>query len=455
MNQRIWTCLLALLFLLSPLSAFALGETTDDAVVAAAADTGVLSESKPVSQTPRVTVTYDPEQQKTPDDLPAIACKAAYIADPASGKVFFEKRAHEKMYPASTTKLLTALLVLEHCTPDETATVSASAVSRVPAGYVTANLKAGETHTIRTLLQALLIPSANEAAFVLAEHVGGSVEAFADLCNKRAAELGCETLHFVNPNGIHDNNHFCSAYDLFLIAKECRKYELFNEIVTMKSVTLPATSVYPANDRTYQNTNQLLLASSGYYLPACTGIKTGYTEEAGECLVSSTSGDHLDLICVVLGGTPGAGQRFSDSKKLLTYVNDHYAYQQIADQQVPLAHLTVQKATGKTRELDIVLQTDIASVAPNGLTPDKVPVQMDLPQELKAPILQNQVLGSVTYSVDGLIYTADLVAQHDVIKQPYWLYNLLVVLAAFVLFVVLRTVYLQQKRKRRRRRAKR
>ena len=93
MNQRIWTCLLALLFLLSPLSAFALGETTDDAVVVAAADTGVLSESEPVSQTPRVTVTYDPEQQKTPDDLPAIACKAAFIADPASGKVFFEKRA--------------------------------------------------------------------------------------------------------------------------------------------------------------------------------------------------------------------------------------------------------------------------------------------------------------------------------------------------------------------------
>jgi len=449
MNKRILAFLFAFLFLLSPVCAFA---AADEAVVAAAADPDVLVQGDPPAQTPRVAVTYDPNAQQTPDDLPAVACKAAYIADPASGKVFFEKRAHEKMYPASTTKMLTALLVLENCSPDETATVSQRAVSLVPAGYVTANLKAGETHTIRTLLQALLIPSANEAAFVLAEHVGGSVEAFADLCNKRAAELGCETLHFVNPNGIHDANHYCSAYDLYLVAKACRQFDLFNEIVTMKSVTIPATTIYPANDRTYQNTNQLLLPSSGYYVPGCTGIKTGYTTEAGECLVSSASGDNLDLICVVLGGEPGAGQRFSDSKKLLTYVYDHYAYQQIADKQVPLAHLTVQKATKKTRELDVMLQVDIHSVAPNGTTPDNVPTQIDLPAELKAPVRQGLVLGSVTYSVDGLIYTADLVAQHDVVKKPYWLYNLLVIFALFVLFVAVRTVYLQQKRKRRRKR---
>lgn len=449
MNQRIFAFLLMLCLLVSAPAAYAV-DGTDDAVVAAA-DTQALPPDDAAS-VPQWAVTYDPKQQKTPDDLPSVACKAAYVADPASGKVFFEKNAHEKMYPASTTKLLTALLVLERCTPDETAKVSAGAVSRVPAGYVTANLKAGETHTVRTLLQALLIPSANEAAFVLAEHVAGSVEAFAAMCNDRAAELGCENLHFVNPNGIHDNDHYCTAYDLFLVAKACRKYDLFNEIVTMKSVTVPPTEIYPANDRTYQNTNQLLLPSSGYYLSDCTGIKTGYTPQAGECLVSSASAENLDLICVVLGGKPGAGQRFSDSKKLLTYVYDHYTYQLLADKTVPLAHLTVKKATKKTQELDVIMQTDLCAVAPNEITPENVPVTIDLPEELKAPIRKNQVLGKVTYSVDGFVYTTDLVALHDVAKKPYWLYNLLVVFALFVLFVAARTVYLQQKRKRRRKR---
>lgn len=451
MNQRILAFLLMLCLLLSPVSVCALSEGVDDAVVAAAADTQALPPDG-AAAVPQWAVTYDPKQQKTPDDLPSVACKAAYVADPDSGKVFFEKNAHEKMYPASTTKLLTALLVLEHCTPDETAKVSAGAVSRVPAGYVTANLKAGETHTVRTLLQALLIPSANEAAFVLAEHVAGSVEAFAAMCNDRAAELGCENLHFVNPNGIHDNDHYCTAYDLFLVAKACRKYDLFNEIVTMKSVTVPPTEIYPANDRTYQNTNQLLLPSSGYYLSACTGIKTGYTPQAGECLVASASDENLDLISVVLGGKPGAGQRFSDSKKLLTYVYDHYTYQLLADKTVPLAHLTVKKATKKTQELDVIMQTDLRAVAPNEITPENVPVTIDLPEELKAPIRKNQVLGKVTYSVDGFVYTTDLVALHDVAKKPYWLYNLLVVFALFVLFVAARTAYLKQKRRRRRKR---
>ena len=225
MNQRILAFLLALCLLLSPVSVCALSEGVDDAVVAAAADTQALPPDG-AAAVPQWAVTYDPKQQKTPDDLPAIACKAAYVADPDSGKVFFEKNAHEKMYPASTTKVLTALLVLENCDPDDIVTVSQHAIDLKPVGYSSANLKAGEKLSVYTLLQALLIPSANEAAYALAEHVSGSVESFAALSNKRAKELGCESLHFVNPNGVHDDNHYCSAYDLYLIARECRKYDV-------------------------------------------------------------------------------------------------------------------------------------------------------------------------------------------------------------------------------------
>ena len=178
------------------------------------------------SYVPEVTLRYLQDEQQVLDNAPEIGCEAAYVVEPSTGKVLYEKNAHNRMYPASTTKILTALVVLEKCELTDKVVVSQNAISMVPAGYSNARIQAGEELTVSDLLYALLIPSANEAAFALAEHVSGSVEAFAELCNNRAKELGCEILHFVNPNGIHDQNHYCSAYDLYLIAKECRKYDL-------------------------------------------------------------------------------------------------------------------------------------------------------------------------------------------------------------------------------------
>lgn len=223
--------------------------------------------------------------------LLSICCKAAYVAEPNTGKVIYEKNAHEALYPASTTKILTALVTMENCRMTDTAVVSQHALDLVPSGYSNAKLQAGEEFTIRDLLYALLIPSANEAANVLAEHVSGSIEDFAALCNKRAKELGCETLHFVNPNGMHNEDHYCSAYDLYLIAKECRKNEIFNEIVKTKTYSLPSTKVYPGT-RTLKTTNEMLLPGT-YYYSYCTGIKTGHTTPAGECLVASSEYNNI------------------------------------------------------------------------------------------------------------------------------------------------------------------
>ena len=276
---------------------------------------------------------YNKDEQKVLENTPKIGCKAAYIAEPITGKVIYEKNAHEKMYPASTTKILTALVVLEKCQLTDKAIVSKNAINLVPSGYSNAELQAGEELSISDLLHALLIPSANEAANVLAEHVSGSVEAFAELCNNRAKELGCETVHFVNPNGLHNEEHYCSAYDLYLIAKECQKYEAFNEIVKTKSFTLPATKIYPKQDRTFQNTNSLILPnSSSYYYPYCTGIKTGHTTPAGECLVASSSHNNINLISVVLGGgtnSKGLNERFYDTKQLFDFTYNNYSIKEI------------------------------------------------------------------------------------------------------------------------------
>ena len=447
MKKKVLICLLTLCFVFLPLTVFAEGEDVRALFANGSYPYAeYLYENGEIAIEPRLTFEYSKDEQTAAEDAPSIGCKAAYIADPVSGKVFFEKNAHEKMYPASTTKLLTALLVLENCSMEETAVVSRQAVERVPEGYVRANLQPGEALTVYSLLQALLIPSANDAAFVLAEHVGGSVEAFAARSNERATELGCETLHFVNPNGIDNENHYCSAYDLFLIAKECQTYDVFNEIVQTKSFSLPATDKYQNNDRTFQNTNLLLLAGS-YYMSACTGIKTGKTPLAGECLVASSTKDDLNLISVVLGGALSGkvNERFSDTKKLLEYVYDNYAFKLIADKSQLLGEVSVVNAVADQEQLDVLIGTDIYTVAPNGITADSIRAQVDIAEEIKAPVKQNQVLGTVTYRVDGLVYSTNLVAGHDVQKKPFWLYNSLVALG--ILLVVLAVVQIMKKRR--------
>ena len=372
---------------------------------------------------------YKKENQKVLKNSPQIGCKAAYVADQNTGKVLYEKNSHEVMYPASTTKILTALVVLENCKLTDKAVVSQNAIDLVPAGYSKADLIAGEELSILDLLYALLVPSANEAANVLAEHVSGSVEAFARVCNKRAKELGCENLHFVNPNGIHDNEHYCTAYDLYLIAKECCNYDIFKKIVRTIEYTVPITNLYSKNDRTFKNTNELLLKGT-YNYPYCTGIKTGFTTPAGECLVASSTNHEIDLISVVLGGATnanGLNERFYDTKQLFDFVYNNYSIKKIANDDEIVATINVGKATKETASLDVILNGNISTVVPKDFTKEDILSSIDFNDNIIAPIEQNQVLGHITYCVDGLIYEGEVVASHSVEKFPYEMYNIIFV----------------------------
>ena len=398
-----------------------------------------------------VTIKYVQEDQKEIKGIMQVGCKAVYIAEPNTGKVFYEKNAHEKMYPASTTKILTALVVLENCKLEDKAVVSKKAIDLVPSDYSNAKLQVGEELSISDLLYALLIPSANEAANVLAEHVSGSIEAFAELCNKRARELGCETLHFVNPNGIHDENHYCSAYDLYLIAKECRKYEAFNEIVKTKSFTLPATNIYTKNDRTFMNRNEMLLSGT-YHYSNCTGIKTGHTSYAGECFVGSSSYNDMDLISVVLGGkeknSKGLNDRFYDTRKLYDFVYDNYSIKEIAGYGDTAVTITVGKATKETEILEAIVDTDILAVVPNDIDKENVQSSIYINEDIVAPINQNEVLGHITYYVDGLVYQTNIIASHSVEKIPYGLYNILAIAIVIITLAIFYIILKKSKRHR-------
>lgn len=259
---------------------------------------------------------------------PAIYSPACILIENVGGHVLFEKNARERRYPASTTKILTAIIVLENCNLSDKVTVKESAVSSVPPSYVKAHLEPGEQFTVLELLHVLLIPSANDAANVLAEHVSGSVSSFADLMNETAKKLGLEDSNFTNPSGIHDENLYTTAYDLSLLARHAMSIKTFREIVSKTHYSLPATSVHPVADRNFSTTNMLLVPSQkNYYYPYAIGVKTGFTDEAGNCLVASASKDEVEFIAVCLhGGTldSGLSERFLDCKTLFDFAFANY-----------------------------------------------------------------------------------------------------------------------------------
>lgn len=348
---------------------------------------------------------------------PLIEAESAIVVEVSTGRIIYEKSSTKQMYPASTTKIMTAILVIENCELTDMVTVSESALSNIPQGYVTCGLVSGEEISVKDLLYALMLPSANDAAYVLAEHVGGSVEGFADMMNEKAKELGCTSTHFVNPNGIHADDHYTTAYDLSLMAKYAMKNEDFRTIVATKEYTLPATNKYDSNDRVLKTTNIMLDESSNYYYKYAVGIKTGHTSMAGDCLVAEASRDGLDFISVVLNA-----ERFTDTRKLFNYAYDNYTLTKIIEEGSIVETIEIEKATRDTKNLDVIIDRGITVVNNKSLDMSSVIPEIKYNEDLKAPIEANAVVGTIKYKVDDIEYSANLLAKNAVEKQSYALY---------------------------------
>ncbi len=187
--------------------------------------------------------------------------------------------------------------------------------------------KFGEKIKVEDLLYAMLIPSGNDAANVLAEHVSGSLSGFAELMNKKAKEIGCTNSNFTNPSGIHDENLYTTAYDLSLIARYAMNFETFRKVVSTPSYTLPSTNAYSKADRTFSISNSLINPNSKDYYEYATGIKTGYTSSAKDCLIASAKKDDIEFMIVVLGAgsrSNGQKERYLDCKTLFDFAFDNY-----------------------------------------------------------------------------------------------------------------------------------
>lgn len=248
--------------------------------------------------------------------VPQIKSDAAVLYDATHDRVLYEKNADARYYPASITKLMTALLVLEHCSLSDTVTFSQSAVTNLESGAVTLGVKAGDQFTVEQCLYGLLLKSANEIANGLAEHVSGSVSSFADLMNQKAASLGCTGTHFVNPNGLNDSNHYTTARDMALIAEAAFENPTLCRIASAVNYDFPATASVPTVRKLTMGHKMVNPNKKDYYYEGIVGGKTGYTSLAGNTLVTCAERNGTRLIAVILKSRQ---THYADTKALLDY----------------------------------------------------------------------------------------------------------------------------------------
>lgn len=245
----------------------------------------------------------------------SIEAEGGIVMDADTGTVLYGKNIHVAYYPASITKVLTALIVIEQCSLDEMVTFSHNAVYNVEAGSSSAGLDEGDVLSVKDCLYALLLKSANESANALAEHVAGSTEKFAEMMNQKAAFLGCQDSHFANPSGLNDPEHYVSAYDMALIGQAALQNETFMEIDSTLYYDLPVTKRNPEGGRIYPG-HKMLKKNMAEYYDGCIGGKTGYTSLAGNTLITFARRDGMTLVSVVLNGHQ---TQYPDTKALLDF----------------------------------------------------------------------------------------------------------------------------------------
>lgn len=230
---------------------------------------------------------------------PGIYGEAAVLIDASTGTVLYNKKADKTMYPASITKIMTALLTIENCNMDEKVVFSEYAINSLEYDAMHAECQIGEEMTVKECLYALMLTSANEVATALGEHIAGSEKDFAKMMNDRAKKAGAKNTNFVNANGLHDPNHYVTAYDMAMITRAASQYSVFNDIVNSTAYTIPTNNKRKEAFTSYQR-HKMVWPASGYYYDGIIGGKTGFTDQSGTTLVTYAKRNDMTLICVVL-----------------------------------------------------------------------------------------------------------------------------------------------------------
>ena len=400
-------------------------------------------------------------QAYTPPPDVVVHAKSVYMVNLETETVVYEKDPTDIIYPASLTKLMTALVAMD-LTPDlnKKVIVYPDVVEDLwGTGAATAFLYPEEEVTMEHLLNLLLIPSACDAANVIAMATCGSKEAFVNLMNQKAAELGMTNTHYVNAHGLHDPAQTTTAYDLYLLAKEVVKSPLLTKICGTTSYTLPPTNI--SGERVYNTTNLMMLSSTDWYYQRIQGLKTGFTDEAGRNLVSLAEKDGQRYITVVMGCPPedadGYSQHyeFDDTYKLLYWAYTDLTYKNVINTTQPVEEISVTLCK-ETDFVKLVPEKEFYAIVPQK-SADNVILSPKLNvQTLEAPVEKGTVLGTADVMCAGeKVGTINLVAQETcernqgmyvmdrikkgvlaVVTSPWFWIPLLILVAAVTLFVV-------------------
>ena len=394
--------------------------------------------------------------------------KGIYLYNLENNKAVFTQNAEEQVYPTSTVKIMTGILAIENLSErlDENITVTSSMLSAVSGNNI--GLAAGEIVTIDSMIRALLVNGANDAAYVLAHTVSGSPEEFVTLMNTKAKELGAHHTHYTNPTGMHDENMYTTAEDTAQIAKYAYGLDLFMEATSSVRYSMPATNTSAA--RTLHNRNCLLSVyyDKNYYNDQARGMNAGSTPQGGHCVVTAATDGELTYIAVVMGAETINGQIYSyiNITNLLKWAFDSFTYTQVLSPEQIVCEIPVTLSTAV--DYVTLVSTDTLRV----YLPADVNVEEEIEisystnsKELQAPVYEGQVVGSVTAIYQGnILGTSQLVATTDVTRNDllYGLYKIeqftksrffiitLIAAVIFTLIYIFGTAILRQKKGKKR-----
>lgn len=335
-----------------------------------------------------------------------------YMVNTDTGKVVYELDSETVTYPASLTKIMTCIIAIENCSLDEIVTVPSGIFDDIYAqGGANMNLKHGEEISVADLLRATMIRSACDSASALAYHVSGSIEQFAKLMNAKAIEIGATSTHFVNAHGLHDENHYTTAKDMYLIAEYALKNQTFCDIISEYSCKISATN--KSEERVLYTTIDIENPENDSYYPYVTGIKSGYTSEAGRCLITKATKNGMNYMLVTLGANRDryyeSNMAFTDAVTLFEYCFAQYSITTVLDDQTVLGSVSVENGV-----------TDAVEVASSGTVEaltaidEKPIISLNYSGEVKAPVRVGEVLGTVTVEIGDDKYTEELIAINGV-----------------------------------------
>ncbi len=363
------------------------------------------------------------EEKNTPTEeavKPELNSDAAILMDATTGEILYEKNSKNKMFPASITKVMTVLLALENGNLNDTLTFSHDAVYSIEPGSAHIAMQEGEQITLEQALYGILLRSANEVSNAVAEYVDGSTTAFAEHMTKRAKELGCESTNFINANGLFDENHYTTAYDMAHIAKELLKQDVYKTMMSTTYYEIPPTNLQ-SEIRYLHGQHQMLNPNSIYYYEYATGGKTGYTSEALNTLVTFAKKGDTQLIAVVF--KCNGAEHYVDTKALFEYGFTNFQTAKVLSAAEFAKTVDVveiyKKKTSSLGKITVAPQEDVYQTIAVSKSLSDIQVDVNLPETVYAPVTAGQEVGTLAVKANHeVLATVPLFAQASVAETP-------------------------------------